>query len=412
MSAIVAELQVRRIVAEVESTGRIARVVTILVGPGGPGGATVHNDLTGRTADDAHPISAITGLQDALDAAGGGIPLSSIGLLDGERNRGYWDAGVADYAAGDVVFDGIYFWLAVTPATGVPPADPAWTDITGRGLKVELGAGASASGDSSSAIGVAASASGVYSSAIGAFASASGVYSSAIGAFASASGDGSSAIGADASASGVYSSAVGVGASASGDGDVNLSHIVTGHVDWTGTPTPDGLVLTPGFADLPVTADATDPATDRKRLIARTDGLYVRDETGTEVGPLGAGGGGGSGDVVGPASATDGAVAKFDGTTGKLLKNGVVLGTAATVDTGTGSGNAILGNDARLSYALTPTSHNQPAPPIPSGTLAQARLGTGSGGAGTKVLYDDQTYKTPAAGDTATTRITKRTLFI
>ena len=31
-------------------------------------------------------------------------------------------------------------------------------------------------------------------------------------------------------------------------------------------------------------------------------------------------GGGGSGDVVGPASATDNAIARFDGTTGKLLK--------------------------------------------------------------------------------------------
>ncbi len=40
--------------------------------------------------------------------------------------------------------------------------------------------------------------------------------------------------------------------------------------------------------------------------------------------------GSGTGDVVGPASATDGAVALFDGTTGKLLKNGVVLGSAAT----------------------------------------------------------------------------------
>lgn len=42
----------------------------------------------------------------------------------------------------------------------------------------------------------------------------------------------------------------------------------------------------------------------------------------------------GTGDVVGPASATDGAVALFDGTTGKLLKNGVVLGSAATTSSG------------------------------------------------------------------------------
>lgn len=45
-------------------------------------------------------------------------------------------------------------------------------------------------------------------------------------------------------------------------------------------------------------------------------------------------GGGGTGDVVGPSSATDGAVALFDGTTGKLLKDGVVLGTAAEADVG------------------------------------------------------------------------------
>lgn len=37
------------------------------------------------------------------------------------------------------------------------------------------------------------------------------------------------------------------------------------------------------------------------------------------------GGGGGTGDVVGPASSTDNAVARFDGLTGKLLQNGVVL---------------------------------------------------------------------------------------
>lgn len=42
----------------------------------------------------------------------------------------------------------------------------------------------------------------------------------------------------------------------------------------------------------------------------------------------------GGGDVVGPSGATNNAVAVFDGTTGKLLKNGVVLGTAATSNTG------------------------------------------------------------------------------
>lgn len=52
------------------------------------------------------------------------------------------------------------------------------------------------------------------------------------------------------------------------------------------------------------------------------------------------GGGGGSGDVVGPASATDNAVALFDSTTGKLLKNstlifntGAVTGVTSLVST-------------------------------------------------------------------------------
>lgn len=47
--------------------------------------------------------------------------------------------------------------------------------------------------------------------------------------------------------------------------------------------------------------------------------------------------------------------------------------------------------------------HTHAAGDITSGTMAQARLGSGSGGAGTKVLYDDQTYKTPSGGGSATT---------
>lgn len=47
-----------------------------------------------------------------------------------------------------------------------------------------------------------------------------------------------------------------------------------------------------------------------------------------------AGEGGGSGDVVGPASSTDSHVALFDGVTGKLLKDGGALGTAAFDDVG------------------------------------------------------------------------------
>jgi hypothetical protein len=34
---------------------------------GSSGGATVHNELTGRSVSDTHPMSAITGLEDALE---------------------------------------------------------------------------------------------------------------------------------------------------------------------------------------------------------------------------------------------------------------------------------------------------------------------------------------------------------
>ena len=74
--------------------------------------------------------------------------------------------------------------------------------------------------------------------------------------------------------------------------------------------------------------------------------------------------GGGSGDVVGPASATDTAIALYDGITGKLIKNSVVLCDASGNITGvlsitgpaggsTITGGTGLGDD----LTLIPTSH-------------------------------------------------------
>ena len=64
--------------------------------------------------------------------------------------------------------------------------------------------------------------------------------------------------------------------------------------------------------------------------------LYAKKDNGTasivEIG----GGGSGSGDVTGPSSSTDNALARYDGTTGKLIQNGVVTqddnGTLASVN--------------------------------------------------------------------------------
>lgn len=79
----------------------------------------------------------------------------------------------------------------------------------------------------------------------------------------------------------------------------------------------------------------------------------------------------GVGDVVGPASATDNAVARFDGTTGKLVQNsavliadttGVISGTQGLTFTGTTSGTlatksaAIAGSNTLTFPALTGTA--------------------------------------------------------
>jgi hypothetical protein len=57
------------------------------------------------------------------------------------------------------------------------------------------------------------------------------------------------------------------------------------------------------------------------------------------------GSGGGSGDVVGPASATDNAITRYDGTTGKLIQNSTV----------TLSDDGIIGTVKAINYDLTQT---------------------------------------------------------
>lgn len=64
------------------------------------------------------------------------------------------------------------------------------------------------------------------------------------------------------------------------------------------------------------------------------------------------GGSGGSGDVVGPASATDNAIARFDGATGKLLQNSAVTiaDTTGTLDNSAGVGKYISGGTNATGY--------------------------------------------------------------
>lgn len=68
------------------------------------------------------------------------------------------------------------------------------------------------------------------------------------------------------------------------------------------------------------------PSTGYTQIFVKDDGLYLKNDAGAVTGPFGTGTG--SGDVVGPAGATDSSVALFDGVTGKLLKDGGALPTA------------------------------------------------------------------------------------
>ena len=85
------------------------------------------------------------------------------------------------------------------------------------------------------------------------------------------------------------------------------------------------------------------PASGKVSIFAKTDKkLYIRDDTGTET-ELGASSGG---DVVGPGSATDNNICAFDGTSGKIIKDGSI----AIGDIGDVVGGGISTNNAVARY--------------------------------------------------------------
>ena len=282
------------------------------------GPLTAHNVLGGRTAADAHPaaavsydndVSGLTGdtVQEAIDelATSGGavssvngetgvvvldaadvgaVPVESVGLLPGETNRGTWDVAET-YAVGDVVFEvGGGLYVATAPSTGAQPSltPGSWDVLDPTGRRIHLGPAAT-SGDGGLSVGYAAT-SGAGGLSVGT-AATSGDGGLSVGTVATA-GDGGLSVGTFATA-GEGGLSVGTGATA-GDYEVNVANIYKGTLDPGDLTTPLTATIATGHVDLPETADATNPPADHQRLIARTDGLYVRDETGTEVGPLGA----------------------------------------------------------------------------------------------------------------------------
>lgn len=118
-------------------------------------------------------------------------------------------------------------------------------------------------------------------------------------------------------------------------------------------------------------------------------------------------GGSGSGDVVGPASATADAVAVFDGTTGKLLKNGVLLSklrtqaiqvacSDETTALTTGTAKATF----RMPYAFTLTGVRASVTTAPTGAVLTVDINE----AGTTILSTkitiDATEKTSTTAAT------------
>lgn len=99
--------------------------------------------------------------------------------------------------------------------------------------------------------------------------------------------------------------------------------------------------------------------------------------------------GGGSGDVVGPVSSTNNSLARFDGTTGKLLKDGAVIGT----DVAALSANTFT--DTQTIQAPIDISHAS------AGQIVFPATQNASANANTLDDYEEGTW-TPSIGGSAT----------
>lgn len=136
-----------------------------------------------------------------------------------------------------------------------------------------------------------------------------------------------------------------------GNYDISLSPHGTGQIilDYASFPASDGtsgqVLTTNGSGTLSWSSAGSGSGTftgltDTPSSFTGSGGQFVRVNSGATALEFVAGGSG-TGDVVGPASATDNAVALFNGTTGKLIKNSSLTISGGTVTAGIWQGDAI-----------------------------------------------------------------------
>jgi hypothetical protein len=167
------------------------------------------------------------------------------------------------------------------------------------------------------------------------------------------------------------------------------------------------LVYASGTAsNVPLAANLTSSASGAELALNYADGkLYFKNSSGVVT--LLASSAGASGDVVGPASATDNALARFDLTTGKLIQNSVGILSDAGVLTGltglTSSGNITLSalTSGRVPYASTGGLLVDSANLLYSGadlTVYGVRVGRGAGAVATNTAVGSGALASNATG--------------
>ena len=151
------------------------------------------------------------------------------------------------------------------------------------------------------------------------------------------------------------------GYSPASTGSINLQNTGFFYATIQPSPTmvaPKTFTLGENSGTLAITADITPEGTAVKSTGETGGSKFLREDGDGTCSWQTIAGGGGSGDVVGPASSVDFRPALFDGTTGKLLKQGTAaLGDAAYKNTGSTAGTLAAGDDARMTNARTPTAH-------------------------------------------------------